>query len=113
MHTHFYHFSPEVRDLYRFLDSSVRCNVPIWIGEGGSEPVDNSIYYEIAATFDIGYSIWTWKSADDPKGEGSGMVRYQLPKDWEPVRAYIRNGGRDRLTGNLRKSWMRCWKISE
>lgn len=93
MHTHFYHFSPEVRDLYRFLDSSVRCNVPIWIGEGGSEPVDNSIYYEIAATFDIGYSIWSWKSADDPKGEGSGVVRYQLPKDWEPVRAYIRNGG--------------------
>lgn len=93
MHTHFYHFSPEVRDLYRFLDSSVRCNVPIWIGEGGSELVDNSIYYEIAATFDIGYSIWTWKSADDPKGEGSGVVRYQLPKDWEPVRAYIRNGG--------------------
>ena len=93
IHTHFYHFSPEVRDLYRFLDSSVRCNVPIWIGEGGSELVDNSIYYEIAATFDIGYSIWTWKSADDPKGEGSGVVRYQLPKDWEPVRAYIRNGG--------------------
>lgn len=93
IHTHFYHFSPEVRDLYRFLGSSVRCNVPIWIGEGGSELVDNSIYYEIAATFDIGYSIWTWKSADDPKGEGSGVVRYQLPKDWEPVRAYIRNGG--------------------
>ena len=93
IHTHFYHFSPEVRDLYRFLDSSVRCNVPIWIGEGGSELVDNSIYYEIAATFDIGYSIWTWKSADDPKGEGSGVVRYQLPKDWEPMRAYIRNGG--------------------
>lgn len=93
IHTHFYHFSPEVRDLYRFLDSSVRCNVPIWIGEGGSELVDNSIYYEIAAAFDIGYSIWTWKSADDPKGEGSGVVRYQLPKDWEPVRAYIRNGG--------------------
>lgn len=93
IHTHFYHFSPEVRDLYRFLDSSVRCNVPIWIGEGGSELVDNSIYYEIAATFDIGYSIWTWKFADDPKGEGSGVVRYQLPKDWEPVRAYIRNGG--------------------
>ena len=93
IHTHFSHFSPEVRDLYRFRDSSVRCNVPIWIGEGGSELVDNSIYYEIAATFDIGYSIWTWKSADDPKGEGSGVVRYQLPKDWEPVRAYIRNGG--------------------
>ena len=93
IHTHFYGFSPEVRELYRFLDSSLRCNVPVWIGEGGSAPVDNSIFYEIAATYDIGYALWTWKSAEDPEGEGPGTVRYPLPQGWEPVRQYILNGG--------------------
>ncbi len=93
IHTHFYDFSPEVRELYRFLDSGLRCNVPIWIGEGGSDPVANSIFYEIAATYDIGYALWCWKVADDPKEEAKGCVRYPLPEKWELIRNYVRNGG--------------------
>ena len=49
-----------MRDLYRFLDASLKWNVPIWIGEGGSNPVANSIFYEIAGTYDIGYAVWSW-----------------------------------------------------
>lgn len=93
IHTHYYGFSPEVRSLYRFLDSSIKCNVPIWIGEGGSGPKENSIFYEIAASYDIGFALWSWKSADDPKGEGAGTVRYPLPEGWESIREYIKNGG--------------------
>ncbi|MDO5425755.1 MAG: cellulase family glycosylhydrolase [Eubacteriales bacterium] len=93
IHIHYYNFSPEVRDLYRFLDASLRCNVPVWIGEGGSDPVTNSIFYEIAAAYDIGYSVWSWKKADDPKGEGTAVVQYPLPEKWDVVREYIRNGG--------------------
>lgn len=91
IHIHYYGFSPEVRSLYRFLDSSLRCNVPIWIGEGGSTPQANSIFYEIAAVFDIGYSIWSWKRAYDPNG--TAPVQYFLPKEWNVVQNYIRNGG--------------------
>lgn len=92
IHIHYYDFSPEVRDLYRFLDSGLRCNVPIWIGEGGSDPVTNSIFYEIAATYDIGYALWCWKIADDPVEEAKGCVRYPLPEKWEVIRSYVRNG---------------------
>ena len=45
IHIHYYGFSPEVRTLYRFLDASLKNNVPIWIGEGGSDPVSNSVFY--------------------------------------------------------------------
>lgn len=37
IHIHYYGFSPEVRTLYRFLDASLKNNVPIWIGEGGND----------------------------------------------------------------------------
>ena len=92
-HIHYYGFSPEVRTLYRFLDASLKNNVPIWIGEGGSDPVSNSIFYEIAGTYDIGYAVWSWKRADDPKGDGSSAVTYPIPEKWDVMRDYIRNGG--------------------
>ncbi len=93
IHIHYYGFSPQARDLYRFLDASLRCQVPIWIGEGGSDPVSNSIFYEIAAAYDIGYALWSWKKADDPKGDGRAAVSYPLPDNWDVMREFIRNGG--------------------
>lgn len=93
IHIHYYGFSPEVRTLYRFLDASLKNNVPIWIGEGGSDPVSNSVFYEIAGAYDIGYAVWSWKRADDPKGDGSSAVTYPIPKKWDVMRDYIRNGG--------------------
>ena len=67
--------------------------MPIWIGEGGSDPVSNSIFYEIAGTYDIGYAVWSWKRADDPKGDGSSAVTYPIPEKWDVMCDYIRNGG--------------------
>ncbi|MCI8624668.1 MAG: glycoside hydrolase family 5 protein [Lachnospiraceae bacterium] len=93
IHTHYYGFSPEPRDLYRFLDSSLRWNVPVWIGEGGSDPVSNSIYYEMAAKLDIGYALWSWKSAADREGRGNGAVLYPLPEGWEAIVEYAVKGG--------------------
>ena len=93
IHIHYYGFSPEVRTLYRFLDASLKNNVPIWIGEGGSDPVSNSVFYEIAGAYDIGYAVWSWKRADDPKGDGSSAVTYPIPEKWDVMRDYIRNGG--------------------
>ena len=93
MHVHFYGFSPERKDLYRYLDASLRCNVPVWIGEGGSDNVSNAIYYDIASDYDIGYSVWTWKSIMDENGHGAGLVQYPLPEGWAPIYAYITNGG--------------------
>lgn len=93
IHTHFYGFSPERKDLYRFLDASLRWNVPVWIGEGGSSNVSNAIYYDIASEFDIGFSVWVWKSAMEEDGSGAGFVKYPLPKGWAPIKAFINEGG--------------------
>ena len=93
IHTHFYGFSPEIRDLYRFLEMSQRCNVPIWIGEGGSDATSNTIFYEIAGAFDMGFALWSWKSA-----ALGGMVQerplaHRLPAGWEQVQKYCSDGG--------------------
>ena len=93
IHTHFYGFSPERKDLYRFLDASLRWNVPVWIGEGGSDNISNAIYYDIASEYDIGFSVWVWKSAMEEDGSGAGLVKYPLPKNWAPVKAFIADGG--------------------
>ncbi len=93
IHTHFYGFSPERKDLYRYLDASLRHNVPVWIGEGGSDLTGNAIYYDIASEFDMGFSVWVWKSAMDEDGNGAGLVKYPLPKNWAPVKAFIAEGG--------------------
>lgn len=93
IHTHYYGFSPEPRDLYRFLDSSLRCNVPVWIGEGGSDPVANSVFYEMAARYGMGYALWSWKAAQDKDGKSMGAVSYPLPEGWDAVSDYISKGG--------------------
>lgn len=93
IHIHYYNFSPEIRSLYRFLDKSLQFNVPIWIGEGGSDEVSNSVFYEIAGSLDIGWALWSWKKAADPKGDGRAAVEYPLPEGWDQMREYIRYGG--------------------
>lgn len=35
IHVHFYGLSPERRSLFRYLEPSLRLNVPVWLGEGG------------------------------------------------------------------------------
>ena len=92
IHTHFYGFKPQAQDLYRMLEPSVRLNVPLWIGEGGSDPASNGIFYEIAGTYNVGYALWTWKSAD-MDGRGGRTLSYPLPKGWEQMQKYFSDGG--------------------
>ncbi len=91
IHTHFYRFSPEAKDLYRMMEPMIRLNVPLWIGEGGSAPVDNTVYYEIAGHYNIGYGLWSWKSA---MGEMPvRTVGYPLPEGWKQMQEFFSNGG--------------------
>lgn len=88
---HLYGFSPEVRDLYKFLEVAYRLDVPIWIGEGRSKDEDMSVFYEIAAEQDIGFNLWSWKSVTND--EDSGAVHYDLPDGFDAVLKYVTEGG--------------------
>ena len=91
IHTHYYGFTPQAQDLYRIIEPSVRLNVPLWIGEGGSSPEANGVFYEIAGTYNVGYALWTWKSAGN--GMGTRTLSYPLPEGWEQMQKYFSDGG--------------------
>ena len=88
---HLYGYSPQVRDLYKFLEVQHRLNVPVWIGEGRSKNPDMAIFYEIAAAHDIGFNLWVWKSVVND--EDSGAAAYDLPDGFDAVLKYATEGG--------------------
>ncbi len=93
IHIHQYGFSPEIRDLQRYLERSVTLDVPIWIGEGGSSLEHMAIYYDICASEHIGFNLWCWKTAkEESRPMNRGGLQYRLPKDWELVRTFCAGG---------------------
>ena len=89
--THLYAPSPEIRDLYRYIEVSCRLNVPVWIGEGRLDYPGMAVFYEIAAEQHMGFSLWVWKSVVNT--EDSGCVTYELPEGFEAVLKYCMEGG--------------------
>ena len=88
---HMYHYSPEIRDLYKFIAVRDRLNVPVWIGEGRSKDPDMAVFYEIAAEAHIGFNLWAWKAIEN--GENTGGVQYPECEGFDKVREYAVNGG--------------------
>ena len=88
---HLYGFSPQVRSLYKFIEVQRRLNVPVWIGEGRSKDPDMAVFYEIAASHDMGFNLWVWKSVAND--ENSGAVSYELPEGFDRVIRYAMEGG--------------------
>jgi hypothetical protein len=93
IHIHIYGASPEKKELYWYTLKAMELNVPIWIGEGGSYPVANAVFFDIAADYGIGYNLWCWKTAMERPGM-TGSVGYYLPKDWELVRGFASGKGK-------------------
>lgn len=91
IHVHIYDPSPERKVLYPYLLKGLEYQVPVWIGEGGSDITNNAVFYEIASEYGIGFCMWCWKVAEDPYG-AIRAVRYKLPGDWESVRRYCAGG---------------------
>lgn len=89
---HVYGASPEIKNLYPYILKSMEWNVPVWIGESGSDPVSNGIFFDICERLGIGYSIWNWKKAID--GIEPNGVGFHLPEDWELVRSFCAGGAR-------------------
>ncbi len=88
---HIYGASPEARELYKYLDTSLRLDIPVWIGEGRVKDPDMAVFYEIAAMYHMGFNLWAWKSVDN--NEDTGRVSYTLPDGFDAVLKYSQEGG--------------------
>lgn len=92
IHLHRYGFKPEISELTPYLRKGQEYNVPVWIGEGGSSPEANAVFFNIAQEYGIGFCLWCWKTAyreDGPKNVG-----HKLPKDWDLIEEYIQGGSK-------------------
>lgn len=96
IHVHMYGASPEKKELYPYLLKGQALNVPVWIGEGASDPQSNAVFFQIAADYGIGFCLWCWKVANETDHSHGGMgprgISYDLPGDWEAVRRYCAGG---------------------
>ena len=93
MEVHIYGASPEVRELYPYFVKCHEYQIPMWLGECGSTPVNNAVFFDICQNYGIGYSLWCWKTAMEVPGE-TNCVGYYLPKDWEIIRSYCKGGAK-------------------
>lgn len=105
IHIHFYGLSPERRSLFRFLEPSIRLNVPVWMGEGGGTCQDIAALLEAADNLGIGFNLWCWKVSTMPDGSlRRDPVQYRLPKHWEKITACLNEGA-------PRPSYLECQSI--
>lgn len=106
IHIHYYGFSPEIRSFYPYLESSLRLNVPVWLGEGGGEQSEAGALLQVAAALDMGYNLWGWKIADNP-AKGAifrSPVKFDLPARWPEILNALNEGG-------ARPGYMECQEI--
>lgn len=93
IHIHYYGLSPERRSLFRYLEPSLRLNVPIWMGEGGGDAQELSALLAAAEAEHIGFNLWCWKVASLPDGSRRrDPVQYALPKGWRHILACLHEG---------------------
>ncbi len=88
---HMYHYSPEIRDLYKYIAVRDKLNVPVWIGEGRNADPAMAVFYEMAAEAHIGFNLWAWKSIENT--ENTGGVQYPECEGFDKVRDFAVNGG--------------------
>ena len=101
---HLYGASPEIRDLYPWLLKRDELNVPLWLGECGSGPVNDSIFYDICEHLHVSYTPWGWKTARDPQAHlhPKGPVNHFVPEGWEKIQAFQMVGPRPSYEESIR-----------
>ena len=94
---HNYRYIPEMQENSAILERSLELNVPLWMGEGGSDQVSNAIFLQMLEKENIGYVLWSWKSCPGPfdgvMPDEPAPAEHALPKDWELVFNYADHGG--------------------
>lgn len=102
VHMHQYRFDGDVREIYPVLALSRQLNVPVWYGEGGSTLQADAVFYDMIATYGIGFNRWCWKAAAFPDGGSMGICAYKNPEDFDKVSAYFTGGPRPSYEESIR-----------
>lgn len=94
IHVHFYGLSPERRSLFRYLEPSLRLNVPVWLGEGGGPAQDIAALLEAADSLGMGFNLWSWKTSMAGGGKlRRDPVQYALPRGWDRLLDFFHGAG--------------------
>lgn len=105
IHVHFYRLSPERRPLFRFLEASLRLNVPVWLGEGGGPAPETGTLLAAAEAYELGWCLWCWKTSTMPDGKlRRDPVQYRLPEGWSRILRCLYDGA-------PRPSYAECQQI--
>ena len=92
---HLYGASPEIKDLYPWLLKRDELNVPLWLGECGSGPQGDAIFFDICEKLHVSYTPWGWKTARERNGfVGHGPVQHYVPENWDKIQAFQMVGPR-------------------
>ncbi len=89
---HGYHWMPEEASFRKYLETSIRMNIPAWHGEGRAPLQGMATYYDMLADNHTGYNMFCWKS-EGVSGMENGPVVHDMPQGWEKIGAYITDGG--------------------
>lgn len=92
IHWHRYGFCPEIKEITPYLLKGLEYNVPVWIGEGGSSPEANAVFFNIVQEYGVGYCLWCWKTAFSSRGPQN--VGHKLPDDWDKIVTYCEGGSK-------------------
>lgn len=85
--------SPELASIADALEKCRTYNVPLWMGETGSEKeyAWQTTMYEILAGCDAGYNLWSFKLCEG--SPAAGVLRFTPPEDWKLIVDYAVSGG--------------------
>ncbi len=85
--------SPELASFAEVLEKCRTYNVPLWMGETGSEKeyAWQTTLYEMLAGYDAGYNLWSFKLCEG--SPAAGVMRFTPPEDWKLIVDYAVNGG--------------------
>lgn len=93
LNVHIYDADCSMKDLYPYLLKRHELAIPVWISECGSAAINNAAFFDICAQLGIGWSIWTWKVAENCRDAYRCNVQ-PLPKEWDRIIAFLKGGPR-------------------
>lgn len=90
---HEHNIKPELKTVSKWLEVSLRLNVPVWYGEGSGVEQEVSFILDLLSDLGIGYNYFSWKAMDTEDHGGTAPYTYPMPDRWDEIIAYIKGKG--------------------
>lgn len=86
---HDHHPAPELKSITKWLEASIRLNVPVWFGEGSAPGSEAAFFLDMLQDLGIGFNYFSWKAMETTDGHGTEANTYPQPQDWQKIIDYI------------------------